>query len=187
MKFKFAFASLLVLVFVISACAPAAPAATAMPEVVEEEVIEEVMEEEMEEPEALSIVDIAVADGRFTTLVTAVVEAGLAETLSGEGSFTVFAPTDDAFAALPEGTIEALLADIPALTDILLYHVVDGKVMAADVVGLSEAPTLQGSAIAISLDMDKVMANEAQIIITDIEASNGVIHVIDAVLLPPAN
>jgi len=97
----------------------------------------------------------------------------------------VFAPTDDAFAALPEGTIEALLADIPALTDILLYHVVDGKVMAAEVVGLDEVPTLQGSSIAISQDMDKVMANEAQIIITDIEASNGVIHVVDAVLLPP--
>ena len=136
-------------------------------------------------PEERTVVDIAVEDGRFTTLVTAVTEAGLAETLSGDGPFTVFAPTDDAFAALPEGTIEALLADIPALTDILLYHVVDGKVMAAEVVGLDEVPTLQGSSIAISQDMDKVMANEAQIIITDIEASNGVIHVVDAVLLPP--
>ena len=189
MKFRTLLLTLVAAVFVISACAPAAPAEPTVAEPMEEEVMEEAPEEEpMEEPEEEpgpgSIVDIAVADGRFTTLVTAVTEAGLAETLSGEGPFTVFAPTDDAFAALPEGTIEALLADIPALTDILLYHVADGKVMAAEVVGLDEVPTLQGSSVAISQDMDKVMANEAQIILTDIEASNGVIHVIDAVLLP---
>jgi transforming growth factor-beta-induced protein len=134
--------------------------------------------------ESKSIVDIAVEDGRFNTLVTAVTEAGLAETLQSEGPFTVFAPTDDAFAALPEGTVEALLADIPALTDILLYHVVEGKVMAADVAELDQAMTVQGQYLDIANDMGKVMVDNAQVMITDIEASNGVIHVIDAVILP---
>ncbi len=132
----------------------------------------------------LDILDLAVEDGRFTTLVAAVQTAGLVDTLKGEGPFTVFAPTDDAFAALPEGTVEALLADIPALTDILLYHVVEGKVMAADVVELSNAMTLQGQYVDIALEDGKVMIDGAQVIITDIEASNGVIHVIDAVILP---
>jgi uncharacterized surface protein with fasciclin (FAS1) repeats len=135
-------------------------------------------------PETRDIVDIAVEDGRFTTLVAAVEAAGLVDALKGEGPLTVFAPTDDAFAALPEGTIDALLADIPALSDILLYHVVEGKVMAADVVGLSEAPTLQGSSAAISVEEGSVFVDAAQVIITDIEASNGVIHVIDAVIIP---
>ena len=134
--------------------------------------------------ESKSIVDIAVEDGRFNTLVAAVTEAGLAETLQSEGPFTVFAPTDDAFAALPEGTVEALLADIPALTDILLYHVVEGKVMAADVAELDQALTVQGQYVDIANDMGKVMVDNAQVLITDIEASNGVIHVIDAVILP---
>jgi transforming growth factor-beta-induced protein len=135
-------------------------------------------------PESRDIVDIAVEDGRFTTLVAAVQAAGLVDTLKGEGPFTVFAPTDDAFAALPAGTVEALLADIPALTDILLYHVVEGKVMAADVVELSNAMTLQGQYVDIAVEDGKVMIDGAQVIITDIEASNGVIHVIDAVILP---
>ncbi|MFN2222883.1 MAG: fasciclin domain-containing protein, partial [Candidatus Promineifilaceae bacterium] len=110
------------------------------------------------------------------------------ETLSGEGQFTVFAPTDDAFAALPEGTVESLLEDPEgALTDVLLYHVVDGVVMAEDVVGLSAAPTLQGQEIAISVVDGQVFLNDSvQVIITDIMASNGVIHVIDGVLIPPA-
>ncbi len=140
------------------------------------------------EEEMNSIVDIAVADGRFTTLVAAVQAAGLAETLSGEGQFTVFAPTDDAFAALPEGTIASLLEDPEgALRDILLYHVVDGAVMAEDVVGLSAAPTLQGQEIAIAVNDGRVFLNDSvQVVITDIQASNGVIHVIDAVLLPAA-
>jgi uncharacterized surface protein with fasciclin (FAS1) repeats len=140
------------------------------------------------EADAQSIVDIAVADGRFTTLVAAVEAAGLAETLSGEGQFTVFAPTDDAFAALPEGTVESLLEDPEgALTDVLLYHVVDGAVMAEDVVGLSAAPTLQGQEISISVVDGQVFLNDTvQVIITDIMASNGVIHVIDGVLTPPA-
>jgi transforming growth factor-beta-induced protein len=131
------------------------------------------------------IVDIAVEDGRFTTLVTAVQAADLVDTLKGEGPYTVFAPTDDAFNKLPAGTIEALLNDIPALTNILLYHVVPGKVMAADVVNLSSATTASGESVTISVMGDKVMINDAQVIITDIEASNGVVHVVDTVILPP--
>ena len=130
------------------------------------------------------IVDTAVDAGSFTTLVAAVEAAGLVETLKGDGSFTVFAPSDEAFAALPEGTVEALLADIPALTDILLYHVVSGKVMAADVVNLTSAATVQGSDLAIVVEDGKVMINGVNVITADIEASNGVIHVIDAVLIP---
>ena len=136
------------------------------------------------QPETRDIVEVAAEDGRFSTLVTAVEAAGLVDALKGEGPLTVFAPTDDAFAALPEGTVEGLLEDIPALTDILLYHVVDGKVMASDVVELSEAETLLGQTLNISVMDGKVMINESEVIITDIETSNGVIHVIDAVLLP---
>jgi transforming growth factor-beta-induced protein len=132
-----------------------------------------------------SIVDVAVADGRFETLVAAVQEADLAETLSSDGLFTVFAPTDNAFANLPEGTVEALLEDIPALTEILLYHVVSGRVLEEDVVNLSEAETLMGESINIRADHGAVYINDSQLIITDIIADNGVIHVIDAVLLPP--
>ena len=135
-----------------------------------------------------TIVDIAVADGRFTTLVAALGAAGLVETLSGEGPFTVFAPTDDAFAALPAGTVDSLLLpeNKQKLTDILLYHVVSGKVMAADVVTLTSAPTVLGKDVTITVKDGKVFLNDTvQVIITDIEASNGVIHVIDAVLLPP--
>lgn len=136
-------------------------------------------------PAALKdIVDTAVEAGSFTTLVTAVQEAGLVDTLKGEGPFTVFAPTDEAFAALPEGALEGLLADIPALTDVLLYHVVPGKVMAADVVSLTSATTVQGSDLTVSVEDGKVMIDGAMVLITDIETSNGVIHVIDAVLLP---
>ena len=135
------------------------------------------------------IVDTAVADGRFTTLAAALGAADLVETLKGEGPFTVFAPTDDAFAALPEGTVETLLLpeNKQKLTDILLYHVVAGKVMAADVVSLTEAETVLGQAVAVKVDMGKVYINDAEVIITDIVTSNGVIHVIDAVLLPKAD
>jgi transforming growth factor-beta-induced protein len=141
----------------------------------------------MPEPELSDIVDTAVADGRFTTLAAALEAAGLIETLKGEGPFTVFAPTDDAFAALPEGTVESLLLpeNKQALTDILTYHVVAGKVMAADVTSLTSATTVLGKDVAIKVDMGNVYINEAKVIITDIETSNGVIHVIDAVLLPP--
>jgi transforming growth factor-beta-induced protein len=140
------------------------------------------------EPVLKDIVDTAVADGRFTTLVAAVTAAELVDTLKGEGPFTVFAPTDDAFAKLPAGTIEELLKpeSKQALTDILLYHVVSGKVMAADVVGLTSATTVLGKDVAIKVDMGNVYINDAQVIITDIETSNGIIHVIDTVILPPA-
>jgi transforming growth factor-beta-induced protein len=138
--------------------------------------------------ETMDIVDTAVADGRFTTLVAAVQAAGLAETLKGEGPFTVFAPTDEAFAALPAGTLDSLLLpeNKQQLTDILLYHVVSGNVMASDVVGLTSAPTVLGKDIAVKVQDGKVyLNNNVQVIITDIETSNGVIHVLDAVLLPP--
>jgi transforming growth factor-beta-induced protein len=133
------------------------------------------------------IVDTAVADGRFTTLATALTAAGLIDTLKGPGSFTVFAPTDDAFAKLPAGALDNLLADKEALTKVLLYHVVSGKVMAADVVKLTSAATVEGSSVAIKAEGGKVMVGEAQVILPDVEAANGVIHVIDTVLLPSAN
>jgi uncharacterized surface protein with fasciclin (FAS1) repeats len=134
------------------------------------------------------IVDTAVADGRFTTLVAAIGAAELVDTLKGEGPFTVFAPTDDAFAALPAGTVDELLKpeNKQKLTDILLYHVVSGKVMAADVTALTSATTVLGKDVAVKVDMSNVYINEAKVIITDIATSNGVIHVIDAVLLPPS-
>jgi transforming growth factor-beta-induced protein len=150
-------------------------------------VIDAVLLPESEAEEAApTIVDIAVADGRFTTLVAALQAAGLVEALQGDGPFTVFAPTDDAFAALPEGTVETLLQaeNQDQLTNILLYHVVEGKVMASQVVELSEADTLAGQPVMIQVMNGEVMIDDARVIITDIEASNGVIHVIDAVLLP---
>ncbi len=135
-----------------------------------------------------TIVDVAIAAGTFSTLVTAVQAADLVDTLSGDGPFTVFAPTDDAFAALPEGTLDSLLADPAALSDVLLYHVVPGTVMAADVVGLTSATTAQGSDITISVADGVVTLNDSvTVTATDIEASNGVIHVIDGVLLPPTS
>ena len=135
------------------------------------------------------IVDTAVADGRFTTLVAAVQAAGLVDTLKSKGPFTVFAPTDDAFAKLPAGTVETLLKpeNKDQLAGILTYHVVAGSVMAADVVKLTLADTVNGAPVKIMVDGDKVFINEAQVIITDIQTSNGVIHVIDSVLLPPSD
>ena len=145
--------------------------------------------EEMADAEMADIVDTAVAAGNFTTLVAAVDAAGLVETLKGEGPFTVFAPTDEAFAALPEGTVDALLADPSGdLTQILLYHVVPGAVMAADVTDGLEAETVQGGTVTFTVGDDgTVMINDANIVATDIMASNGVIHVIDSVILPPSN
>jgi len=140
---------------------------------------------EMPKKMSKDIVDIAVADGRFKTLVAALTAADLVETLKGEGPYTVFAPTDDAFAKLPPGTVDGLLEDIPTLKDILLYHVVPGKVMAAQVVDLDKAGTALGKDVMIKVMDGKVMVNDAQVIITDIEASNGVIHVVDTVILPP--
>ncbi len=137
----------------------------------------------MDEPG--TIVDVAASNPDFETLVAAVTAAGLAETLSGEGPFTVFAPTDEAFEALPEGVLDALLLpeNKDALTSILTYHVVSGEVMAADVTA-GDVPTVEGSTIAITTD-DGVKVNEATVTATDVDASNGVIHVIDSVLVPP--
>ncbi|HMN49508.1 MAG TPA: fasciclin domain-containing protein [Ignavibacteriaceae bacterium] len=132
------------------------------------------------------IVTIAADAGMFKTLAAALTEAGLIETLKSKGPFTVFAPTDEAFAKLPKGTLEGLLKDKEALKKILLYHVVSGNVMSTDVVKLTEAKTVEGSKVKISVKDGKVMINDAKIIKADIKASNGVIHVIDTVILPPA-
>jgi uncharacterized surface protein with fasciclin (FAS1) repeats len=134
-----------------------------------------------------SIVEIAVGDDRFETLVTALKAAELVETLSGDGPFTVLAPTDAAFAALPNGTLEGLLADIPALKNILLYHVIAGEVPAETVVTLNSATTVSGSDVQIQVSDGNVTINDSKVIIADIAASNGLIHVIDAVLLPPSD
>jgi len=132
------------------------------------------------------IVDTAVGAKQFSTLVAAVQAAGLVETLKGDGPFTVFAPTDAAFEKLPEGTVESLLKpeNKDKLVAVLTYHVVPGKVMAKDVVGLSKAKSVQGKEITITVDDGKVMVDKARVIKTDIECSNGVIHVINAVILP---
>ncbi len=134
----------------------------------------------------MDIVDTAVAAGSFTTLASLLETAGLVETLKGPGPFTVFAPTDDAFAKVPQETMDALAADPEgALTDVLTYHVVPGKVMAADVTDGLEVATVQGSTVTFTVKDGSVMINDANIVQTDIECSNGVIHVIDAVLIPP--
>ncbi|PMH29930.1 fasciclin [Vibrio lentus] len=132
------------------------------------------------------IVDVAAENGSFTTLVAAVKAAGLVDTLKGDGPFTVFAPTDEAFAALPEGTVEMLLKpeNKDKLVAILTYHVVPGKIMVAEVMKLSSAETVQGEAVMVTIDDGNVMINTAKVVIPDVKASNGVIHVIDAVLLP---
>jgi uncharacterized surface protein with fasciclin (FAS1) repeats len=130
------------------------------------------------------IVDTAVAAGNFTTLATALTAAGLVDTLKGPGPFTVFAPTDEAFAKVPKATLDALLANKEALTKVLTYHVVPAKVMAADVKA-GPVKTVEGSDITITVTDGKVMVNDANVTATDIAASNGVIHVIDTVLIPP--
>ena len=151
--------------------------------------------ETTEAMEESDIVDTAIAAGDFTTLVAAVQAAGLEDTLRGDGPFTVFAPTDDAFAALPEGTVDALLADPEGdLTSILTYHVVEGAVFAEDVAGLDgqEVTTVNGATFTVNVGDDGSVSltdgagNTVNVVTTDIEASNGVIHVIDAVLLPSA-
>ena len=132
------------------------------------------------------IVDTAVAAGSFNTLAAALKAAGLVETLKGPGPFTVFAPTDEAFAKLPAGTLESLLKpeNKAKLAGILTYHVVAGKVMAADVVKLTSAKTVNGQSVKVAVEGGKVRVNGANVVKTDIAASNGVIHVIDSVLLP---
>jgi uncharacterized surface protein with fasciclin (FAS1) repeats len=134
-----------------------------------------------------TIVDVASEAGTFTTLLQAAEVAGLVDTLAGEGPYTVFAPSDDAFAAVDQETLDGLLADPDALADVLLYHVVPGEYMAADVVTLESATTAQGADLPITVDGDTVMVGDATVTATDIQASNGVIHVIDTVLLPPTS
>ena len=164
-----------------TATTAAAPAATEAPATTEAMAAED------------DIVDTAIAAGDFTTLVAAVQAAGLEETLRGEGPFTVFAPTDDAFAALPEGTVETLLEDPTGdLASILTYHVVAGAVPAADVLGLDgqEVETVNGATFTVNIGDDDSVSltdaagNEVNVVATDVQASNGIIHVIDAVLMP---
>ncbi len=173
-------ATLLAFVLIAAACGDDddEPVATGEPQVTEDAG-----------DEMLDIVATAVGAGDFPTLVAAVEAAGLVETLQGEGPFTVFAPTEEAFAAALEAlgiTAEDLLADTELLTSVLTYHVVAGKNLAADVVTLDgqDVTTVNGATVAVSVDGDTVMVNDATVVTVDIEASNGVIHVIDTVLLP---
>lgn len=134
------------------------------------------------------IVDTAIAAGEFKTLAAALTAAGLVDTIKGKGPFTVFAPTDAAFAKLPAGTVESLLKpeNKAKLTAILTYHVVSGMVMAVDVTKLTEAKTVEGAKVSVKVDGGKVLINNATVAKADVVASNGVIHVIDTVLMPPA-
>ena len=138
-----------------------------------------------QQPAQKDIVDVAVEAGSFKTLAKALQAAGLVETLKGKGPFTVFAPTDEAFAKLPEGTLEALLKDKAKLTAVLTYHVVAGEYPAAKVVETETLKTVQGSPIKVTVSDAGVKVNQANVVKTDIRASNGIIHVIDAVILPP--
>ncbi len=180
MKFRL-IALMAILALVVAACS------SSDEEVAETTTVPPTTEAMAEEMTDDTIVDVAIA-GEFNTLVAAVQAAGLVETLQGEGPFTVFAPTDEAFAALPEGTLESLLEDPAALAEILTYHVVSGEVLAADVVGLDAATTVQGSDISIEVvDGGVVLNGSSNVVATDVKASNGVVHVIDAVILPPAS
>ena len=165
----------------------AAPAATEAPAT----TMAESMAESSMAAEPGTIVDVAVAAGSFTTLVAAVQAAGLVETLSGPGPFTVFAPTDEAFAAALESlglTAEELLADTETLTSILTYHVIAGEVPSSQVVTMNgqSVATVNGAEVTITVEGDTVKVNDATVTAVDVMASNGVIHVIDSVLLPPA-
>ena len=133
---------------------------------------------------AKDIVDTAVAAGSFKTLAAALQAAGLVDTLKGDGPFTVFAPTDEAFAKLPKGTVESLLKDVPKLKAILTYHVVAGKVTSGEVVKLESAKTVNGKSVKIASKAGSVMIDKAKVVKADIPTSNGVIHVIDTVLIP---
>jgi uncharacterized surface protein with fasciclin (FAS1) repeats len=142
-------------------------------------------EEEEEEAPMMDIIDTAVGNGNFTVLATALTEAGLIDTLKSAGPFTVFAPTDVAFAKIPSEQLSAILADKALLTKILTYHVVPGKLAASDVLSSCSLTSVEGSAIKVSLDGSDAFVNQSKITLTDVFASNGVIHVIDTVLLPP--
>ncbi|NYT02449.1 MAG: fasciclin domain-containing protein [Methanosarcinales archaeon] len=141
-------------------------------------------ESEAAEPEMVNIVETAMADENLSTLVTAIETAELADALSAEGPFTVFAPTNEAFDMLPEGELESLMNDTEALGTVLKFHVAEGAVMSADLSDGMTIPTLQGDNLTISITEEGVMVNEAMVTEADIECSNGVIHVIDAVLMP---
>lgn len=192
MKIKIAAAGSVAALLFLSGCAGASDEMTPEASTAEttsasmapsESMSETMSEAPMEEPG--TIVDVVAGNADFETLVAAVTAADLVETLSGDGPFTVFAPTDDAFDGLPEGLLDALLLpeNKDALTSILTYHVVSGEVMAADVTA-GDVATVEGSTIAITTD-GGVMVNEANVVTTDVDASNGVIHVIDAVIVPP--
>ena len=133
---------------------------------------------------AADIVDTAVAAGNFQTLVSAVEAAGLVDTLKGEGPFTVFAPTDEAFAKIPQEQLESLLENKTQLTAVLTYHVIAGKVMSTDLTDDMAVATVQGENVTINLDEDGVMVNDAKVVQADIECINGVVHAIDTVLMP---
>lgn len=133
---------------------------------------------------AADIVDTAVAAGNFQTLVSAVEAAGLVDTLKGEGPFTVFAPTDEAFAKIPQEQLESLLENKTQLTAVLTYHVIAGKVMSTDLTDDMAVATVQGDNVTINLDEDGVMVNDAKVVQADIECINGVVHAIDTVLMP---
>ena len=133
-----------------------------------------------------NIVETAVAAGNFTTLASLLTEAGLAETLAGDGPYTVFAPTDEAFAAVPQETLDALAADPELLRSVLLYHVVEGEARASDVASMSSAETLNGDSVRLRANGETVRVNTARVVTADVPASNGVIHVIDEVLIPSA-
>ena len=188
-------AALLALSLFAAACGSDDEPVTEAPAAEEEPMEEEAMEDDAMEDDAMAdgpgtIVDVASEAGVFTTLVAAVAEAGLVDTLSGEGPFTVFAPTDDAFAAALEAlglTAEELLAS-PDLSSILTYHVVAGEVDAATAISLDgqAADTVNGAPINISVVDGSVMINDATVTTADVAASNGIIHIIDTVLLPPA-
>lgn len=142
------------------------------------------MDASKEESSAADIVDTAVAAGNFQTLVSAVEEAGLVDTLKGEGPFTVFAPTDEAFAKIPQEQLESLLENKTQLTAVLTYHVIAGKVMSTDLTDDMAVATVQGDNVTINLDEDGVMVNDAKVVQADIECINGVVHAIDTVLMP---
>lgn len=130
-----------------------------------------------------NIIDTAAQAGSFNTLIAAITAANLVDTLNGKGPFTVFAPSDEAFAKLPEGTVDVLLKDVPKLKKILTYHVISGKVMAADVAKLKSAKTVEGSDVTINTS-NGVKVNDSIVTTADVAADNGVIHIIDAVLMP---
>lgn len=142
------------------------------------------MDASKEESSAADIVDTAVAAGNFQTLVSAVEAAGLVDTLKGEGPFTVFAPTDEAFAKIPQEQLESLLENKTQLTAVLTYHVIAGKVMSTDLTDDMAVATVQGENVTINLDEDGVMVNDAKVVQADIECINGVVHAIDTVLMP---